>query len=53
MPSETLELSMTRLIDAPVETAWNVATEWLGGMVVPKPWTVEIVEHAAAKLTAY
>jgi len=45
MPSESLELSVTRLIDAPVETVWKVATERLEEWWCPKPWTVEIVEQ--------
>ncbi len=43
MPGETLELSVTRLIDAPVATVWQVATERLQDWWCPKPWTVEIV----------
>jgi len=39
------ELSVTRLIDAPVELVWKVATERLAEWWCPKPWTTEIVEQ--------
>ncbi len=45
MQDETLELSVTHLIDAPVATVWKVATERLEEWWCPKPWTVEIVEQ--------
>ena len=37
-------LSITRLIDAPVDVVWKVATERLTEWWCPKPWTTEIVE---------
>ena len=45
MPNEPLELSVNRLIDAPVATVWKVATERLAEWWCPKPWTAEIVEQ--------
>ena len=45
MTAENLELSVTRLIDAPVETVWKVATERMEDWWCPKPWTTKIVEH--------
>lgn len=39
------ELSVTRLIDAPVEKVWSVATTRLAEWWCPKPWTVEIIEQ--------
>jgi len=45
MSDETLELSVTRLIDAPVATVWRVAVERMAEWWCPKPWTVEIVEQ--------
>lgn len=39
------ELSVTRLIDAPVELVWKIATERLAEWWCPKPWTTEIVEQ--------
>ena len=45
MPRESLELAVTRLIDAPVEIVWKVATERLAEWWCPRPWTVEIVEQ--------
>ena len=45
MTNENLELSVTRLIDAPVETVWKIATERLEEWWCPKPWTVEIIEQ--------
>ena len=45
MQDETLELSVTRLIDAPVATVWKIATERLAEWWCPKPRTVEIVEQ--------
>jgi uncharacterized protein YndB with AHSA1/START domain len=38
------ELSVTRLIDAPVATLWAIATGRLAEWWCPKPWTTEIVE---------
>jgi uncharacterized protein YndB with AHSA1/START domain len=45
MPSENLELSVARLIDARVETVWKIATERLEEWRRPRPWMVEIVEQ--------
>lgn len=45
MPDDSLELSVTRLIKAPVATVWRVATERLQEWWCPKPWTVEIIEQ--------
>ena len=39
------ELSVTRLIDAPVDLVWRIATERLAEWWCPKPWTTEIVEQ--------
>jgi len=39
------ELSVTRLIDAPVELVWKIATERLTEWWCPKPWTTEVVEQ--------
>ena len=39
------ELSVTRLIDAPVDLVWRIATERLTEWWCPKPWTTEIVEQ--------
>jgi len=39
------ELSVTRLIDAPVELVWTIATERLAEWWCPRPWTTEIVEQ--------
>ena len=45
MTGKTYELSVTRLIDAPVETVWRVATERMAEWWCPTPWTVELVEQ--------
>lgn len=45
MPGDTLELSVTRLIDAPVAIVWAVATQRMQEWWCPKPWTVEIIEQ--------
>lgn len=45
MSDNDLTLSVTRLIDAPVETVWRIATERMAEWWCPKPWTVEIVEQ--------
>ncbi len=45
MPDENLELAVTRLINAPVDTVWKIATERLEEWWCPKPWTVEIIEQ--------
>jgi uncharacterized protein YndB with AHSA1/START domain len=39
------ELSVTRLIDAPVETVWRVWTERTAEWFAPKPWTTRIIEQ--------
>jgi uncharacterized protein YndB with AHSA1/START domain len=39
------ELSVTRLIDAPVELVWTIATERMPEWWCPRPWTTEIVEQ--------
>ena len=39
------ELSVTRLIDAPVELVWKIATERLAEWWCPRPWTAESVEQ--------
>lgn len=43
--SDGYELSVTRLIDAPVERVWKIATERMTEWWCPKPWTAEIVEQ--------
>lgn len=45
MGDETYELSVTRLIDAPVETVWAIAIGRLAEWWCPRPWTVELVEQ--------
>ena len=45
MSEDTHELSVTRLIDAPVETVWRVWTERTEDWFCPKPWTVEVIEQ--------
>lgn len=45
MPDEPFELSVTRLIDAPVGTVWKIVTERMAEWWCPRPWTVEIVEQ--------
>lgn len=37
------ELSITRLIDAPVDTVWRAWTEDTGAWFCPRPWTAEFV----------
>ena len=43
MTDENLELSVTRLIEAPVATVWTTATERLAEWWCPKPWIAEMV----------
>lgn len=45
MTSDHLQLSVTRLIDAPVATVWKIAIERMEECWCPKPWTVEIIEQ--------
>ncbi len=45
MTSETHELSVTRLIDAPVEAVWKAFTEHLEEWWCPRPWTTELLEQ--------
>ena len=40
-----LTLSVTRLIDAPVEAVWEIATTRMEEYFCPKPWRVEVVEQ--------
>lgn len=39
------ELSVTRLIDAPLDTVWRIATTRMQEWWCPRPWRVEIVEQ--------
>lgn len=39
------ELSITRLIDAPIDAVWRAWAEHIGEWWAPRPWTTEIVEH--------
>ncbi|WP_375397182.1 SRPBCC family protein [uncultured Sphingomonas sp.] len=41
---DLLELKVTRLIDAPVDTVWRIATQRMSEWWCPRPWTTEIVE---------
>lgn len=45
MTDENFDLSVTRLIDADVETVWNIATTRMAEWWCPKPWTIELVEQ--------
>jgi uncharacterized protein YndB with AHSA1/START domain len=45
MTDENLELSVTRLIDAPVGTVWKIVTERIEEWWCPRPWTARIVEQ--------
>ena len=43
--SESHELSITRLIDAPREAVWRAFTDHMAEWWCPKPWTVELIEQ--------
>lgn len=43
--SERYELSITRLIDAPVDAVWRAWTEHGDEWFCPKPWRAEVVEQ--------
>ena len=43
--SDDLELSVTRLIDAPVALVWKIATERLAEWWCPRPWMTDIIEQ--------
>ena len=45
MSDQDLTLTVTRLIDAPVEKVWKIATERQAEWWCPKPWTVELIEQ--------
>jgi uncharacterized protein YndB with AHSA1/START domain len=40
-----LSLTVTRLIDAPVDVVWKAATERMEDYFCPKPWRVEVIEQ--------
>jgi uncharacterized protein YndB with AHSA1/START domain len=40
-----LTLSVTRLIDAPIDVVWKAATERMAEYFCPKPWRAEVVEQ--------
>lgn len=46
--SDTYELSITRLIDAPVAAVWRAWTEDTGAWFCPKPWIAEFVAQELA-----
>lgn len=41
--NETFDLSITRLIDAPVAAVWRAWTEHTAEWFCPRPWTVEVI----------
>ena len=43
--TDTYELSITRLIDAPRAAVWAIATERMAEWWCPRPWTTEIIEQ--------
>ena len=43
--TDTYELSVTRLIDAPLDTVWQIAAGRMAEWWCPRPWTTEIVEQ--------
>lgn len=43
--SAELELSITRLIDAPRKAVWKAWTDHLEEWWCPRPWTVELIEQ--------
>ncbi len=43
MTDENLDLSVTRLIAAPVATVWKIATERQAEWWCPRPWRAEII----------
>ncbi len=45
MSNSELELSITRLIDAPPETVYRVWTERTEEWFAPKPWKTRVIEH--------
>ena len=45
MADADLALAVTRLIDAPVDVVWRVATGRMADYWCPKQWTVEIIEQ--------
>ncbi|MEH3159028.1 MAG: SRPBCC domain-containing protein [Sphingomonas taxi] len=46
--NEAYELSITRLIDAPVAAVWRAWTEDTGAWFCPKPWTAEFLAQDLA-----
>lgn len=43
--SDVLELSVERLIDAPVDACWRALTDHLEEWWCPRPWTTELIEQ--------
>lgn len=43
--SDARELSVTRLIDAPLDAVWDIATRRMAEWWCPRPWTTEIIEQ--------
>lgn len=42
---DTHDLTITRLINAPIELVWRAWTEHTADWFCPRPWTVELVEQ--------
>lgn len=42
---ETRELSVEKLIDAPIDAVWKAWTDHLEEWWCPKPWTTELIEQ--------
>lgn len=56
--SEVYELSIERLIDAPVAAVWRAYTDHLGEWFCPKPWRAEVEQMdlrsgGSSKITMY
>lgn len=52
MPDPEFSLTLTRHIDAPLDTVWQIMTERLVEWWCPRPWRTDIIEPGWSAVAA-